>query len=203
MDSSRPHRLLVASDDLSSFHAARTDLYSATFELLRRPPRAGIFDQVRRGLDGASRRSAHRVLGELNEALGSASLGRVAEEFGELFEGPQALQARCKRPTCKVRGEAFSAAEALQTEERVSEIHVLSLLAGRTTQALSARQIPEAAAFSDVQGRFLTHHAGTCLGDLSGELQRSGLPFFGRVGTALGGLIHDDLKLLGYPDAPQ
>ncbi len=199
----RPHRVLVASDDLSSFHAARTDLYSATFELLRRPPREGTFDEVRRGLDSGSRHGVHRALGELNEALGRTSLGGVTEEFGELFEGPQALQARCKRPNCKVRGEAFAAAEALHTEERVSEIHVLSLLAGRTTRALGARQIPEAAALSDVQGRFLSHHAGTCLGDLSGELQQRGLPFFGRVGTALSLLIRDDLKLLGYPDAPQ
>ena len=29
------------------------------------------------------------------------------------------------------------------------------------------------------------------------------LPFFARVGAALGWLIHDDLELLGYPDAPR
>lgn len=199
----RPHRSLAPADDLSAFHAARTDLYSATFELLRHPPSEGIFDRARRALDGGSQRQlAHRALGQLDEALSSASLGRVAEEFAELFEGPKALRARCERPTCRRRAEAFAAADALPTEERVSEIHVLSLLAGRTAEALGAGQIPEAAALSDVQGRFLTHHAGTCLGSLAGELQQSGMSFFGRVGTALGWLIHDDLKLLGYPEKP-
>lgn len=197
----RPHRALAPADDLSTFHAARTDLYAATFELLRHPPADGLFDRARRSLDvGHQRQLAHRALAQLQEALGSASLARVSEEFSELFEGPKALRARCERPSCRMRGEAFAAADALPTEERVSEIHVLSLLAGRTTEALAAGQIPEAAALSDVQGRFLSHHAGACLGKLAGELQESGRPFFGRVGTALGWLIQDDLKLLGSPE---
>ncbi len=198
----RPHRALMPSDDLSAFHAARTDLYSAAFELLRHPPGQSVFDRARRALDGGQHQRAHRALGELSDALGSASLPRVTDEFTELFEGPKALRARCDRPTCRMRGEAFAAADALPTEERVSELLVLSLLAGRTTEALSAGQIPEAAALSDLQGRFLTHHAGSCLGGLAGELQQRQTPFFSRVGTALGWLIHDDLKLLGYPEKP-
>jgi uncharacterized protein (DUF1501 family) len=195
--------MLAPADDLSTFHAARFDLYSATFELLRRPPREKGFDELRRGLDGGQRRGGHRALGELQQALAGASVGRAAQEYGELFLGPNALRMRCRRPGCEVRGEAFASAEVLATEERVAEINVLSLLAGRTTQALAARRIPEAAAFSDVQGRFLSHHAGTCLGDLAGELRESGLSFFARVGAALGWLIHDDLEFLGYPDAPR
>lgn len=197
----RPFRRLTPSDELSAFHAARSGTYQAFFELLRMPPRQPALDAARRAVDGCRSAGDHRALSRMQEALARVSQAEAADEFAHLFSGDGAIGMRCKWPSCGVREAAFAAANALPIEEKVGEINVLALLSERTTQALVARHIPEAAAFSDVQGRFLALHAGVCQTELAEDLKKSQAPFYSQVGTALGWIIEDDLSLLGYPDA--
>ena len=197
-----PARPLHA-DELTSFHALRTDLYQAVFELLRMPPRDGTLAEVRRLLAGhAARRRDHLGLQELDEALAGAPLERAAREYASLFAGESpAVSMRCPNPGCRHRGEAFAAVEILQGEDRMSELRVLGLLARRTLDALDAGNLPEASILTDVQGRFLGHHAVPCLGQFVTSLRAGGDSLYSRVGVALGWLLEEDLRLLGYKEA--
>jgi len=139
---------------------------------------------------------------EFEGALAATTVDAADDEYTHLFKSAHPVDSRCHNPGCKVRGEAFAAVTVLINEELVSELKVLSLLAGRTTEALATGSLPEASILTDVQGRFLAHHAGRCLGSLATGLREAGTPLYSRVGTALGWLIDEDLKLLGYPGAP-
>jgi hypothetical protein len=194
----------VHPDELSDFHAVRAELYLAAFELLRMPPSAAALRRVRDQISGPRPHLRQmRGLRELDEALASTSLKEAFEEYTLLFGKPSGppVPMRCENPGCQVRGEAFAAVAVLPGEERVSELKVLALLAERTTEALGTSSLPEASILTDVQGRFLVHHAGGCLGALGSQLRQATSPLYSQVGGALAWLIEEDLRLLGCPDA--
>jgi hypothetical protein len=199
----RPSARAIHPDELSDFHAVRAELYLAAFELLRLPPSAAVLRRVREQICGARPHLREmRGLKDLDGALEQTSLKEAFEDYARLFgsQGPP-VSARCENPGCQVRGEAFAAVAVLPAEERVSELKVLGLLAERTTEALGTSSLPEASILTDVQGRFLVHHAGHCLGAVGEGLRRAASPLYSRVGAALAWLIEEDLRLLGYPDA--
>ncbi|HEY3448355.1 MAG TPA: hypothetical protein VGK67_18505 [Myxococcales bacterium] len=193
---------LIHPDELTVFHAARTDLYQILFELLRMPPREANLAELHRSLTlSAAQRLPHRAIPELQAAL-SADPAKAATEFAALFSGEApAVTMRCANPGCRHRNEAFAAVAVLRGEERVSELRVLGLLAQRTLDALVAGSLPEASILTDVQGRFLGNHAGSCLGHLVTGLRKGASPLYSRVGVALGWLLEEDLRLLGYQEA--
>jgi len=195
----------LCADVLFDFHAGRASLYEVAYELLRAPPRAAGLRRARERL-AASRRSwcAPAPLLWLEEAGSAASSRRASDEHSRLFAatGP-ALPGRWPDPGAEIRVQAYAAAAVLPLEEeRVSELKVLSELAGRTTEALAAASLPEASILVDVQSRVLVHHAGSCLGDWVTRLRQAGGPLYSQVGTALAWCIEEDLRLLGYPDEP-
>lgn len=194
---------LVHPDELTAFHAARTDLYQIFFELLRMPPRDASLSQLRQSLvHSAGRSPPHRSATELLAALSSSDGSRAGREFAALFSGDApAVSMRCPNPGCRHRSEAFAAATVLGGEERVGELRVLGLLAQKTLDALVAGSLPEASILTDVQGRFLGNHAGPCLGRLVSGLRKGGSGLYSHVGVALEWLLEEDLRLLGYEEA--
>ena len=194
-----PARLLHP-DELTAFHAARTDLYQAIFELLRMPPQAALLSELRQGLcESAARQEQHRAAAELEGALSAVEQSRASGDYAQLFCGDApCVRMRCANPGCRHRTEAFAASSVLCAEERVGELRVLGLLAQKTVDALAAGCVPEASILTDVQGRFLGNHAGECLGQLVTGLRAGGSSLYSRVGVALGWLLEEDLKLLGY-----
>ncbi|MGC4116510.1 MAG: hypothetical protein QM765_18415 [Myxococcales bacterium] len=194
---------LIHTDELAVFHAARTDLYQLLFELLRMPPREASLAELGRTLaHSTAQRQPHQSLTELGHVLSAVDVGRAATDFNALFSGGlPAVSMRCANPGCRHRNEAFAAVEVLRGEERVGELRVLGLLAQRTLDALVAGSLPEASILTDVQGRFLARHAGACLGHLVSGLRNGSSPLYSRVGVALGWLLDEDLRLLGYQEA--
>ncbi|MGI5862339.1 MAG: hypothetical protein ACOX6T_09810 [Myxococcales bacterium] len=197
---SQPMRLPTLPEELATFHAARSTLYRHLFELLRMPPRPCAFDAARRALDELA--GAPPAAETLRQALGAFDEQAASRDYGQLFAPPQPKVAmRCKWPNCGVRDSAFSAADTLASSERVSELHVVSVLAERAACAFEAKRLPEAAAFSDVQAKLLSFHAGACLADLAEELKAAQTPVYAGIGAALALLVEQDLQQLGYSGA--
>ena len=189
---------LLHPDELTAFHAVRSDLYLASFELLRMPPSDASLANVRCALSGdVPHRRGNGFIAELFEAMATSSPERAAFEYAQVFVAEPPLQMRCGNAGCRWRGEAFAAVSVLAGEERVSELKVLGLLANRTLEALGSGCLPEASILTDVQGRFLGHHAASCLSQLVTSLRKGGPSLYSRVGAALGWLIEEDLRLLG------
>ena len=190
---SRPR---LPPDLLSDFHAARAGLYRAAFELVREPPGLATLSLARELVSQALQ--LRPGLSALESALAPSARIPEHEEHSRLL----ALAPRCADPACAPRSEAFAAAALPAVDERAGELGVLWTLAERTTEAIVAGSLPEAAILVDVQGRFLVSHAGACLGVLSARLREAGGPLYSQVGSALASLIEEDLRLLGYPDTP-
>jgi hypothetical protein len=197
---SQPKRLPTLPEDLARFHATRAGLYHVFFELLRMPPCPSVAEAAARVLETVA--GDHPAAALLRRALADIDLDTAGQEYGQLFGGPQPRVAmRCKWPNCGVRDAAFSAADTLAGGERVSEIHVLAVLAERTAQAFAAGKLAEAAAFGDVQAKFLSFHAAACLADMAEELRAARTPLYAGAGQALAALAEQDLQLLGYSGA--
>lgn len=195
----QPNALPTRPEELSSLHQGRATLYQALFELLRMPPRAEMLSAVAAMLD--SQAAGLCCVPELSAALRGADLETARAEFGQLFASAKPLVAmRCKRPNCGVRDSAFTAADTLSGSERVSELHVISVLAERAAQAFSAGKLPVAAAFSDAQAQLLSFHAGACLADLAEEIESGSAKLYATVGKVLRCLIAQDMKLLVRTD---
>lgn len=187
------------ADELSAFHAVRNDLYQASFELLRMPPRESSLRAVHKSLGlQAGAPQACQAVRDLEAGLASSDVAQASAAYARLFggEAPKAAM-RCTNPGCRHRTEAFAAVEILRGEDRGSELRVLSLLAGKTIDAFRSGSMPEASILTDVQARFLSHHAVGCLGQLAAGLRDGGDSLYSRVGVALGWLLEEDLRLLG------
>ena len=194
---SQPKRLPTLPEELATFHAARSSLYRLVFELLRMPPRPSVFDAAKRTLDELS--GAHPAVERLRQDIGGFDEQAASRDYGQLFAAPLPKVAmRCKWPNCGVRDAAFSAADTLAGGERVSELHVLAVLAQRAAGAFEEERLLEAAAFSDVQAKLLSFHAGACLADLAKELKAAQTPLYAGIGAALAVLVDEDLQQLGY-----
>lgn len=184
-------------------HWLRADLYRAFVRLLRRAPsRAELLtlESVLWAYDRAGRFEGARAA--LAEALLRAELEAVRAEHQGLFAERGPIDVGCERSFASAVEQAFLAAGNRRPRDRMGELEVLAVLAARTADAIEHERLEEAAYLAELQARFLSAHAGVCLETLAAQLERSGQPFYARVGKSLGELVEQDVLMLeGEGDA--
>jgi len=183
---------LATAHDLAEYHAERERLYAAAVLLLDAAPDPRVLTAVRHLL----RRDA-AVVDPLKVALSDSRGARAGDAYARLFEGAHpAIKLRCHTARWATHDEAFTAAGVPLSPDVRAELRALAVLADRTAHALDDGDMSAAAALSDVQARFLRHHAGACVSELAMDLIQSGEPFYLALGGTLAEQIAEDLRLL-------
>ncbi len=190
-----PMQAMTEPASSASRQRTQAAVYEAAFELLRMPPVAGHLAAVRSALEAAAKADP-AGLDELRGAVASAS-GAEAE-YARLISGASArIPAACPWHNCGLRDAAFAAADTLVSNDRFSELRVLSVLARRAGDALDAGKTEEAASIGATRKQFLAAHGLACVGDLAKQLSEGGTPLYGAVGRALSRALKAELSAPG------
>ncbi len=97
---------------------------------------------------------------------------------------------------CHDAGAPSRLSSGVRGDTPAAEILALASLASRTAAALTAGDLPEAAALNELQVRFLDEHARACLARLAGEIADSPDGLHASVGLRLRAILASDLRLL-------
>jgi hypothetical protein len=182
----------ATSRDLATFHARRAKLYRVIAEMLGAPPTPRALEIIRDLL--AEIREANTVSAELSSAVGASVPQENLTGFLEMAGSTDALS--CNDEHAPIRSIAFAATGRREDEHVGSDALVLAALAERSARALKQDDLSEAAALCDLQHRFLTEHAGACLGAVAHRLEETSSPYFAHLGRALEKLVFEDLQQL-------